>query len=62
MFKQRIKKEHLYDAILRGLKYYYQYSLDQYLTHYNDQVRQVPNILNIELAPLHSKLNGRHPD
>ena len=57
-----MKKECLYDSILHGLRYYYQYQLDIYLTHYNDQVVYVPNIYNIELATVTKKLGGKHPD
>ena len=62
MFKKRIREEKIHSAILHTLRYYYSYQLDQYLTYFNDKVRHVPNIMNIELPTLLVKLNHKHPD
>ena len=56
------KKEKIYEGVLSVLRYYYGYHLDCYLTHYQDNVRNVPNIMNIELPILERKLKGKHPD
>ena len=52
----------MHPAILSCLRYYYSYLLDMYLTFYDDKVKLVLNILNIEIGNLRHKMRGRHPD
>jgi len=60
MVRAMMKKESIYDATLKIIRDYYNYQLDIYLTRYEDQVRHVPNILNIDR--IDKMLDGKHPD
>lgn len=55
-----MRKDRLYEAMLKLVRDYYNFQLDVYLTKYNDQVRHVPNILTID--KIDKILDGRHPD
>jgi hypothetical protein len=46
--------------MLKILRDYYNYQLDIYLTKYNDEVRNVPNIITID--KIDKLLDGKHPD
>ena len=60
MVRQVMKKERLYEVMLKLLRDYYNYQLDIYLTRFNDQVRHVPNIVTID--KIDKLLDGKHPD
>ena len=60
MVQQIVVKELLYDFTLKMLRDYYNFQLDIYLTKYEDQVRNVPNIQTID--KIEKLLDGRHPD
>ena len=55
-----MKKERVYECMLKILRDYYNYQLDIYLTKYNDEVRNVPNIITID--KIDKLLDGKHPD
>ena len=55
-----IKKECIYDYLLKLMRDYYNYQLDIYLTRYNDRVDHVPNIITVD--KIESMLEGKHPD
>ena len=60
MVRQIMKREAIYEVILKLLRDYYNYNLDIYLTQYQDNVRHAPNILNIDR--IEKLLDGKHPD
>lgn len=60
MVRSIIKKEHIYQFLLKCMRDYYNYQLDIYLTKYNDNVTHVPNIQTID--KIDTLLDGKHPD
>jgi hypothetical protein len=60
MVRTIMKKDRIYECMLKILRDYYNYQLDIYLTKYNDEVRHVPNIITID--KIDKLLDGKHPD
>ncbi len=60
MVRSLVKKDKIYEATLKMVRDYYNYSLEIYLQQYKDNVRHVPNILTID--KIDKLLEGKHPD
>ena len=60
MVRNIVKKDKMYEMTLKLMRDYFNYQLDIYLTQYDDNVRHVPNIVNID--KIDKMLDGKHPD